>query len=44
MDKEIETDIQKVTDEAVERWINLCLMLIQHKKQKQKENENAKQN
>lgn len=44
MDKEIETDIQKVTDEAVERWINLCLMQIKHKKQKQKENKNGKKN
>ena len=44
MDKEIETDTQKATDEAVERWINLCLMQIQHKKQKQKENENGKKN
>lgn len=42
--QEIEIDIQKVTNEAVERWINLCLMQLQHKKQKQKEDENAKQN
>lgn len=42
--QKIETDIQKVTDEAIERWINLCLMLIQHKSQKQKENENGKKN
>lgn len=46
MDKEIESDIQKVTNEAVERWINLCLMQLQHKhkRQKKKENENAKEN
>lgn len=44
MDKEIETDIQKATDEAIERWINLCLMQLQHKKQEKKENENGKKN
>lgn len=44
MDKEIETDIQKVTDEAVERWIQLCLMQLQHQRQKQKEDENGKEN
>lgn len=44
MDKEIERDIQKITNEAIERWINLCLMQLQHKKQKQKENENGEKN
>lgn len=34
MDKEIETDVQKATDEAIERWINLCFLQIQAKTQK----------
>lgn len=34
MDKEIEIDIQKVTNEAVERWIDYCLQQIRHKTQK----------
>lgn len=32
--QEIEIDIQKITDEAVERWINLCFLQIKAKTQK----------
>lgn len=42
--QEIEIDTEKITNEAVERWIDYCLQQIRHKKQKQKEDENAKQN
>lgn len=41
--QEIEIDTEKITNEAVERWLDYCLQQIQHKKQKE-EDENAKQN
>ena len=37
MNKEIEIDTQKVIAEAIERWVNLCLLQIQAKTQKVKD-------